>query len=33
VRRHTYGVFVLYRLVVAAVVLLAIVSGLRDSTF
>ena len=33
VRRHTYGVFVVYRLVVAAVVLLAIVSGLRDTTF
>jgi undecaprenyl-diphosphatase len=33
VRRHTYGVFVVYRLVVAALVLLAIVSGLRDSTF
>jgi undecaprenyl-diphosphatase len=33
VRRHTYGVFVGYRLVVAAVVLLAIVSGLRDATF
>jgi len=33
VRRHTYGVFVVYRLVVAALVLVAIVSGLRDSTF
>ena len=33
VRRHTYGVFVAYRLVVAALVLLAIVTGLRDSTF
>jgi undecaprenyl-diphosphatase len=33
VRRHTYGVFVVYRLVVAAVVLLAIVSGFRDATF
>jgi undecaprenyl-diphosphatase len=33
VRRHTYGVFVVYRLVVAALVLLAIVSGFRDSTF
>lgn len=33
VRRHTYGVFVVYRLVVAALVLLAIVGGLRDSTF
>jgi len=33
VRRHTYGVFVVYRLVLAAVVLLAIVSGLREATF
>jgi undecaprenyl-diphosphatase len=33
VRRHTYGVFVVYRLVVAALVLFAIVSGLRSSTF
>jgi len=33
VRRHTYGVFVVYRLVVAVLVLLAIVSGVRDSTF
>jgi undecaprenyl-diphosphatase len=33
VRRHTYGVFVVYRLVVAALVLVAIVSGVRDSTF
>jgi undecaprenyl-diphosphatase len=33
VRRHTYGVFVVYRLVVAAVVLLAIVSGVRHATF
>jgi undecaprenyl-diphosphatase len=33
VRRHTYGVFVVYRLVVAALVLLAIVSGIRDATF
>jgi undecaprenyl-diphosphatase len=33
VRRHTYGVFVVYRLVVAAVVLLAIVSGVRHTTF
>ena len=33
VRRHTYGVFVLYRLVVAVLVALAIVTGLRDSTF
>ena len=33
VRRHTYGVFVVYRLVVAVLVLLAIVSGVRDATF
>ena len=33
VRSHTYGVFVVYRLVVAALVLLAIVSGVRDTTF
>jgi len=33
VRRHTYGVFVVYRLIVATLVLLAIVSGVRDSTF
>ena len=33
VRRHTYGVFVVYRLVVALLVLLTIVSGVRDATF
>jgi undecaprenyl-diphosphatase len=33
VRRHTYGVFVVYRLIVAALVLLTIVSGVRDATF
>ena len=33
VRRHTYGVFVVYRLVVAALVLLVIVTGVRDATF
>jgi len=33
VRTNTYGVFVVYRLVVAAVVLLAIVSGVREATF
>ncbi len=33
VRRHTYGVFVVYRFVVAAIVLVAIVSGVRDATF
>lgn len=33
VRRHTYGVFVVYRLVVAALVLLVILSGIRAATF
>jgi undecaprenyl-diphosphatase len=33
VRNHTYGVFVVYRLVIAALVLLAIVSGVREATF
>ena len=33
VRRHTYGVFVVYRLALAVVVLLVIVSGLRAATF
>lgn len=33
VRRHTYGVFVVYRLVVAALILVTIVSGIRDATF
>jgi undecaprenyl-diphosphatase len=33
VRSHTYGVFVVYRLVVASLVLLAIVSGVREATF
>jgi undecaprenyl-diphosphatase len=33
VRRHTYGVFVVYRFVVAAVVLLVIASGARSATF
>jgi len=33
VRNHTYDVFVVYRLVVAALVLLAIVSGVREATF
>jgi undecaprenyl-diphosphatase len=33
VRRHTYGLFVVYRFVVAALVLLVIVGGLRDATF
>jgi undecaprenyl-diphosphatase len=33
VRGHTYGVFVAYRLVVAALVLSAILTGVRDATF
>jgi undecaprenyl-diphosphatase len=33
VRRHTYDVFVWYRLAVAALVALAIVSGVREATF
>jgi undecaprenyl-diphosphatase len=33
VRRHTYGVFVVYRLVVAAVLLLVIAAGVREATF
>ena len=33
VRSHTYGVFVVYRFIVAALVLLAIVSGVREATF
>ena len=33
VRRHTYGVFVVYRIVIAAIVLLTIVSGVRNATF
>jgi undecaprenyl-diphosphatase len=33
VRRHDYTVFVVYRLVVAAVVLLVIAGGVRDATF
>jgi undecaprenyl-diphosphatase len=33
VRTHTYGVFVVYRLVVAALVLLTILSGIRAATF
>ena len=32
-RRHDYSVFVVYRLVVAAVVLLLILTGARDATF
>ena len=33
VRSHTYGAFVLYRLVIAAIVVLVIVSGARAATF
>ena len=33
VRRHTYGVFVVYRLVAAAIVLAVIASGVRDGSF
>ena len=33
VRRHTYGIFVVYRLVLAAVVLVLILSGVREATF
>ena len=33
VRRHTYDVFVLYRLIAAAIVVLLIVSGVREATF
>jgi undecaprenyl-diphosphatase len=33
VRRHTYGVFVVYRLVAAALILVIIISGIRDATF
>ena len=33
VRRHTYGLFVVYRLVVAAIIVLLIVAGARSATF
>jgi len=33
VRRHTYDVFVVYRLIVAAIVALLILSGAREATF
>jgi undecaprenyl-diphosphatase len=33
IRRHTYDVFVWYRLVVAAIVALVILSGVRDASF
>ena len=33
VRRHTYDVFVWYRLVAAAIIVLVILSGVREATF
>jgi undecaprenyl-diphosphatase len=33
VRRHNYTVFVVYRLVLAAFILLLIATGVRDATF
>ncbi|MCZ7587771.1 MAG: undecaprenyl-diphosphate phosphatase [Gaiella sp.] len=33
VRRHTYGLFVVYRLVIAAIIVLMIAGGLRSATF
>ena len=33
VRRHTYEVFVVYRLVAAAIIVLLIVTGARSATF
>ena len=33
VRRHTYGLFVVYRLVVAALIVLVVVTGAREATF
>jgi undecaprenyl-diphosphatase len=33
IRRHTYDVFVWYRLVAAAIIVLLIVSGMREATF
>ncbi|MBA2616400.1 MAG: undecaprenyl-diphosphatase, partial [Actinobacteria bacterium] len=33
VRRHTYSVFVLYRLIAAAIVLLLIATGVREAGF
>ena len=33
VRKHTYDAFVVYRLVVAAILVLGIASGLQDATF
>ena len=33
VRRHNYDVFVVYRLVLAAAILILIATGVRDATF
>jgi undecaprenyl pyrophosphate phosphatase UppP len=33
VRRHTYGLFVVYRLVLAAIIVIVILSNGRDATF
>jgi undecaprenyl-diphosphatase len=33
VRRHTYGIFVVYRLAVAAVIVLLVATGAREATF
>ena len=33
VRRHTYDVFVVYRLIAAAIIVLLIATGIRDATF
>jgi undecaprenyl-diphosphatase len=33
VRRHTYDVFVVYRLIAAAIIVLLIVTGVREATF
>ena len=33
VRRHTYDVFVVYRLIAAAIIVLLILTGVRDATF
>jgi undecaprenyl-diphosphatase len=33
VRRHGYGLFVIYRLVLAAIIVIVILTGARDATF
>jgi hypothetical protein len=33
VRRHNYSIFVVYRLVAAALILLFIATGVREATF